>query len=126
MLREKLAENQGALTYRPLSMLRKTQEGSARAWVFRARRQYKSFTVELHGKTPIPYVQLTDTGNIDPLISDLARPLLLAGLDAWSTWAWLTNPSGYLSGDIPALVSKADATRANKAAARYAAAILDA
>ena len=126
VLREKLVQDQGALTYLSFCTLRKTQEGSARAWVSRARKQHELFTVGLHGKTLIPNVQLTDSGNINPLISDLVQPLLLAGLDAWSIWAWLTNPSGYLSGEIPALVSKTDAIRANKAAARYAAAILDA
>lgn len=123
---KQLIEDQGAETYASLSELRGTQESSVRTWVSRARKQHEMFTVELQGQTLVPQVQLTDTGNINPLIVDLVRPLILAKLDGWSIWSWLTSPSGFLSGDIPALVSRTNAKRANRAAERYAAEIQDA
>lgn len=122
-LRKELAENLGAYTYASLSALRGVQESSVRAWVSQARQQHELFTVALHGQTLIPQVQLTSTGNINPLVTDLVRPLILAKLDGWSIWSWLTSPSGFLSGDIPALVSRTNAKRANRAAERYAAEI---
>ena len=125
-LLKQLVEVQGAETYASLSELRGTQESSVRTWVSRARKQHEMFTVELQGQTLVPQVQLTDSGNINPLIADLARPLIMAKLDGWSIWSWLTRPSGFLSGEVPALISRTNAKRANKAAERYAAEIQDA
>lgn len=118
-LRQQLIQEQGAETYATLAELRDSQESSVRTWVSRMRKRDELFTVEFQGHTLIPTVQLTSSGNVNPLITELVRPLISAGLDSWSLWAWLTNPTGLLSGAIPAKVVNTNIKRASKAAVRY-------
>lgn len=119
-LRKQLVHEQGAETYSTLALLRDSQESSVRTWVSRSRNRHELFTVDLQGITLIPRVQLTETGSINPLIAELVRPLKSAGLDGWSLWAWLTSPTGLLSGDTPANVASTNIGRAARAATRYA------
>lgn len=120
-LRRHLLEVEGAETYASLAGLRGGRESSARTWVSRPRNSGRIFTVEVQGRTLIPAVQLTATGSESPEILELTRPLQRAGLDGWSLWAWLTSPTGLLSGEVPAQVASTDPGRAHRAAARYAA-----
>lgn len=120
-LRRHLLEVEGAETYASLAGLRGGRESSARTWVSRPRTSGRIFTVEVQGRTLIPKVQLTATGRERPEILELALPLQQAGLDGWSLWAWLTSPTGLLSGEIPADVVRTDLGRAHRAAIRYAA-----
>lgn len=120
-LRERLLREEQFETYTSLAGLRDSSEKAARTWVSRQRERHELFTVELHGRTLIPRVQLGPGGETDPRIAELLRPLLLAGLDGWSTWAWLTSPTDRLSGEIPAQVAAENIHRAHRAAARYAA-----
>ncbi|QIN29385.1 DUF2384 domain-containing protein [Brevibacterium luteolum] len=122
-LRQHLMEEEGFETYASLAATRSSQESSVRTWVSRMRKRNELFTVELNGATMIPKVQLTSSGNADPHVVELIRPLLRAGLDGWSLWAWLTQPNGLLSGEVPAEVVKTDAGRAARASDRYAAEI---
>lgn len=119
-LRKRLLKENGAATYASLAGLREDKESSVRTWVSRERRRNELFTVKLKGQTLIPSVQLTETGKLNPLIAELVRPLLQAGLDSWSLWAWLTSPAGLLSGEIPAEVAATNMKRAHTAATRYA------
>jgi hypothetical protein len=120
-LKKRLIEDQGFETYASLAEIRDTRESSVRTWVSRLRRRSDLFTVEFQGHTLIPKLQLTDSGDVNPVVAELVRPLAGAGLDSWSLWAWLTNPTGLLSGEIPAEVAVGNITRATKAANRYAA-----
>jgi hypothetical protein len=122
-LRRRLLAEQGAETYASLAAMRDNQESSVRTWVSRERRRHELFTVEVEGRTIIPRVQLTPGGEVDPLIAELLRPLLRSGEDSWSVWAWLTSPTGLLSGDVPAEVARTGTgiRRAHTAAVRHAA-----
>ncbi|EMQ99840.1 hypothetical protein [Paeniglutamicibacter gangotriensis] len=120
-LRQQLVQENGAETYASLAEFRGTMESSIRTWVSRLRKRREIFTVEARGLVLVPSVQLTDSRDVNPLISELVRPLLYAGLDGWSLWAWLTNPTGLLSGEVPAEVARSNMKRAHKAAERYAA-----
>ncbi len=122
-LRERLIAEHGAETYESLAQLRETKPSSVRTWVSRVRERGELFIIKLHGTTLIPRVQLTDDGSLHPAITPLVRSLLQAGLDAWSLWAWLTSPTGLLSGEIPAKVAPMQPARVQKAADRYAAEI---
>lgn len=119
-LRRRLLEEHGAESYATLAQLRGSRESSARTWVSRARGAGGLLTVELQGRTLIPTVQLTDSGEARPQILEILRPLLRSGADGWSLWAWLTSPTGLLSGEIPAEVAEANTHRAYRAAERYA------
>lgn len=125
-LRKELIQDQGAENYASLSELRESQESSVRTWVSRLRKRHELFTVEIQGQTLIPKVQLTDKGNINPRVTELVRPMVRAGLDGWSIWAWLTSPSGLLSGEVPAQVAMTNIKRASKAADRFAAELWEA
>lgn len=120
-LRQELLETHGAETYASLAELRGMQESSVRTWVARARHADTLFTVELAGRTLIPRVQLSDSGDLRPVITELTRPLLRVGLDGWSLWAWLVAPTGRLSGGLPAEVATTNMDRAHRAVLRYAA-----
>ncbi|MFB9777542.1 hypothetical protein [Brevibacterium otitidis] len=122
-LRQHLMDVEGFETYASLAETRNSLESSVRTWVSRKRKRNELFTIELNGATMIPTVQLTNSGDADPRIVELMRPLLDAGLDGWSLWAWLTQPNGLLSGEVPAEVVKTNTRRAVRAADRYAAEI---
>lgn len=120
-LRQSLLTDHGAQTHESLAAVRDSQSSSVRAWVARARERGELFTVKVKGRILIPQVQLNAEGNLDQKITALVRPLLQAGLDSWSLWAWLTSPTGRLSGKTPADVAQENPARARKAADLYAA-----
>lgn len=120
-LRKRLLDDERGETYASLAERRGGKESSARTWVSRQRKRHELFTVEAQGITVIPTVQLTAEGGVKPAIAPLVRELAEAGLDGWSLWAWLTSPTGLLSGDVPAAVAAHDPARAHRAAKRYAA-----
>jgi murein L,D-transpeptidase YcbB/YkuD len=119
-LRSRLLDEEGAETYESLAALRDSSESSTRTWVARQRSKEVLFTVEVHGRTLIPSLQLTEAGGLDPQISPLVEQLVSAGLGPWGVWSWLTAPEGRLSGDIPADVAWTEPARALRAAERYA------
>jgi len=125
-LRKELLEGQGAESYATLAQLRGSQEGSVRTWVSRKRKRNELFTVQVQGQSLIPSVQLTSAGEFEPQIAEILRPLLTAGMDGWEVWVWLANPTGLLSGEVPADVARKNITRAHKTAQRYAAELLPA
>lgn len=113
----------GYETHESLAQFRNAPPSSVRTWVSRLRQNNELFTVKLNGKTLIPSVQLTAAGELRPEVAGLVRPLSEAGLDGWSLWAWLCNPTGLLSDAVPAELAHTDPRRAQKAAERYAAEI---
>lgn len=113
----------GYETHESLAQSRHVPPSSVRTWVSRLRKNNQLFTVKLNGKTLIPAVQLTSTGELQPEVADLVRPLSEAGLDSWSLWAWLCKPTGLLSDNVPVELAQTDPRRAQKAAERYAAEI---
>lgn len=120
-LQEELLEAHGYETYASLAEKRHTQESSVRTWVSRMRERESLFTIKLRGQVMIPAAQLTHDGQLNEDVQDLVQPLLSAGLDSWSLWAWLCNPTGLLSGRTPVEVANTDRQRARRAAERFAA-----
>ncbi|GAA2043699.1 hypothetical protein GCM10009720_25700 [Yaniella flava] len=120
-LREELLTTQGFQTYESLADRRDTLESSVRTWVSRLREKGSLFTVKHRGTTLIPSVQLLDSGQLNTAVAELIRPLRASGIDGWALWAWLCNPTGLLSGDVPAEVAATNPKRALRAAERSAA-----
>lgn len=122
-LREELLVAQGYESHVSLAEKRQQGASSVRTWVSRLRERGSLFTVKVNGQTLIPAVQLTPDGRLDEDVASLVRPLVTAGLEGWSVWAWLVNPTGRLSGEVPSEVAGTHPQRALKAAERYAAEI---
>lgn len=119
-LKLRLIEQYGVETYGSLASLRGISEASARSWVSHYLTGNSMFTVEIDGETFIPKTLLTSTGDLNPVVTELVRPLKREGLDGWSIWAWLTHPTGLLSSEVPLDVAIANMPRAHTAASRYA------
>lgn len=119
-LRDDLLVSHGYETYASLAESRGMRESSVRAWVARARERGELFTVKVGGQVVIPAVQLTADGLLDQQVVRLVKPLLVADLDPWSSWAWLCTPTGLLSGDVPSEAVRSNPLRALRAASRYA------
>lgn len=113
----------GYETHESLALKKQGPPSSARTWVSRLRKDHRLFTVKLGGQTLVPAVQLDEDGNLREDVSALVQSLSKAGLNGWSLWAWLCNPTGLLSGKIPSEVVAVDRKRAQKAADRYGAEI---
>jgi hypothetical protein len=93
---------------------------TTRTWVSRARERGKLFTVKVEGRTIVPAFQLTDAGSTRDEYRPVLSPLLQAGLDGWTIWVWLTNPTALLSGRIPADLVTETPDRVSFAARRFA------
>lgn len=122
-LREELLVAQGYETHASLAEKRQQGASSVRTWVSRLRERGSLFTVKVNGQTLIPAVLLTPDGWLDEDVAMIAQPLVAAGLDGWSVWAWLAHPTGRLSGEVPSEIAGTHPQRALKAAERYAAEI---
>jgi hypothetical protein len=59
----------------------------------------------------VPAFQLTDAGEPRPELHPLLEQLLLARINGWAVWTWLTHPSSLLSGDVPERVAVTDPER---------------
>lgn len=122
-LRQRLMHESGYETHKTLAQLRDSQVSSVRTWVARARERGELFTVKVKGTTLIPKVQLTSDGELNTKVTPLVRPLVSAGLDEWSIWAWLATSTGLLSGEVPVEAVDQQPQRVQRAAERYAAEI---
>ncbi|MEN8674998.1 hypothetical protein [Nocardioides sp.] len=123
-LRQSLLRDREAwMTFTDLAALRDLKESSIRTWVTRKRDAGELFTVRADSHVVVPVLQLTSAGQLRTEIAALVSELSVAGVDGWSTWAWLTSPSEWLSGEVPAEVASVNPARAVRAARRQAAAI---
>ena len=108
-------------TYESLWRLRQESGTSAtRTRVSRERNHDKLFTVRHLGRTYIPAFQLDPAGGTRDDLRPLLEVLLRAGIDEWQLWTWLTTPSPFLSGEIPAEVARENPDRALMAVRRFA------
>jgi hypothetical protein len=120
-LRAELLEKHGYETYASLAHKRQlSRASSARTWVSRERDKGTIFTVKVGGQTIMPAIQFTPEGQLNKSVADIVRLLLEAGLDGWSLWAWLSSPTGLLSGEVPSDVAETNPARALTAARRFA------
>lgn len=119
-VRLRLLEEEGFETFESLAQIRRITESSARTWVSRQRKASLLFTVEYDNKVLIPKFQLTEEGKLDDAVSTLVtKPLLEAGVDPWTLWAWSTRPTGLLSDQVPTEVARVNKRRIQKAVSTY-------
>ena len=67
-----------------------------------------------------PSFQFTPTGDVRPELASSLSVLQDAGLSAWITWAWMTEPTGLLSGAVPHEILGVDPARGAAAVQRRA------
>lgn len=110
------------LTHETLGEVRgDSNPSTTRTWVSRARERGRLFTVKVDGRSVIPALQLTDSGDLRDEYAPVLSPLLEADLDGWAIWIWLTTPSPLLSGGIPDRLITETPERVRRAAQRFAA-----
>jgi hypothetical protein len=99
----------GAYTYRALAEGQGKTEAAVRQWARRARARYDIFTVDHDNETLVPAflldADMAPRPEFRPVIGVLAR----AGEDGWGLWAWLSSPTAWLDGEVPALLIAKDA-----------------
>lgn len=109
-------------TYESLRALRADkQESTTRTWVARRRDGHELFTVTYNGRTLIPGFQFDEQGKLRPELQPMLAALDEGGVRDWSLWTWLTQPTSFLSGEIPEQIARTDPTRGLRAARRFAA-----
>jgi hypothetical protein len=106
----------GALTYRDLAEGRSMSPAAVRQWVRRARERDELFSVEHQGETFIPALLLDEDLSPRHAFQPVIEVLKEAGEDGWGLWAWLTFPSPWLDGAVPAEVLVFDPERVITAA----------
>jgi hypothetical protein len=112
----------GAHTYDSLAQLRGAATvASVRTAVSRQRDRGEVFTVLWEGRTLLPAFQFDDEGRPRPELKPLITELKSADLGEWAMWTWLTEPSAYLSGDVPEQVAGHSPDRALNAVRRFCA-----
>ncbi len=94
----------GAYTYRALAEGRAMKETAVRQWVRRARERYDLFTVEHDNETLVPAFLLDADLVPQPEFREVIKVLTEAGEGTWGLWAWLTHPTSWLDGAVPALL----------------------
>lgn len=109
-------------THETLQELRgDAKESATRTWLSRARARHLVFTIMHAGRTVIPAFQFDETGEPRPELQPLIVALAENDVDPWSMWTWLTKPTSFLSGQIPADVAASAPERALKAVSRFVA-----
>ncbi|SOC50161.1 hypothetical protein SAMN05660748_2901 [Blastococcus aggregatus] len=113
----------GALTLGQLASRRGEQDPDATGdWVAVRRLERSLIACVLPDRSlVVPAFQLTEAAEPRPELRPLLERLLGAGIDGWTAWTWLTQPSSLLSGEVPERVAVADQERALRASARFAA-----
>lgn len=72
------------------------------------------------GEARYPRVQFDQAGNQRSVVAQCVRALLEAGHEPCFVWAWLSTPTGLLSGEIPLDVIDTQPERVRNAARRMA------
>lgn len=109
-------------THQSLAKARGTTESTARTWLARQRSAHKLFSVKHDRDTLIPAFQLDEHGQPRPELQPILAALHDGGVQGWSVWTWLTEPTSFLSGGIPEQIAYRDPLRVLRAARRFAAA----
>lgn len=118
--RERLLAS-GAHTIESLGALRGDHaESATRTWLTRRRRANELFTVTSRQATLVPAFQLDEAGEPLRALRSVLGVLTTAGLGGWEVWTWLTTPTSWLSGDVPASLLASAPDRVTTAAERFA------
>jgi hypothetical protein len=105
-------------TYETLGALRGTSVEATRFAVHKAGADHLLLLVTVDGRTIVPAFQLTAEGQPRPDLAPVLEPLLVARMDPWRAWTWLTRPATLLGGLVP---ERAVADPATADDVRYAA-----
>lgn len=108
-----------ALSIADIAALRSTDDRGARTFVARERERNRIFTVTNGGAILVPQI-LLDTSGEPTDVSRAVEVLAPLDLDGADSWAWLTSPSGWQSGEVPAEGFATDPDRATAAVQAYA------
>jgi hypothetical protein len=88
-------------TYETLGELRGTSVDATRFAVHKAGADHRLLLVASGEQTIVPAFQLTAEGMPRPDLAPVLEPLLVARMDPWRAWAWLTRPATLLGGLVP-------------------------
>lgn len=80
-----------------------------------------ALTVVVEGRAVAPAFQLTATGAVRPELVPILAVLRAGAVRPWTSWVWLTTPTGLLSGGVPEMPAVAEPGRVLAAARRFAA-----
>lgn len=87
-------------TYASLAQVRGASTDATRFAVHKAAAAHRLLVVAADARTLVPAFQLTADGEVRPELLPALEPLL-ARLDPWRAWAWLTQPAALLGGLVP-------------------------
>lgn len=88
-------------TYDTLAAVRGASVNATRFAVHKSAADNRLLVVAHEARTLVPAFQLDPQGEVRPELVDVLAPLLAAGMDPWSAWAWLTQPAALLGGAVP-------------------------
>ena len=88
-------------TYGTLAEVRGTEVNATRFRIHKWAGAHRLLVVAPEGRTLVPAFQLTADGEPRPELVPVLEPLLVARMDPWRAWAWLTQPAGLLGGQVP-------------------------
>jgi hypothetical protein len=90
----------GWLDYAGVAERRGVSLNAARFAVHKAAERRTLLVVQHEGTILVPTFQLDDAGEVREELLPVLEPLL-AAVDPWRTWIWLTTPAGLLGGAVP-------------------------
>lgn len=90
----------GWLDYAGVAALRGVSTNAARFAVHKAAERRTLLVVGHEGAILVPTFQLDDTGEVRTELLTVLEPLL-ASVDPWRAWIWLTSPAALLGGAVP-------------------------
>ena len=90
----------GWLDYAGVAELRGVSLNAARFAVHKAAERRTLLLVQHEGTILVPTFQLDDAGEVREELLTVLEPLL-AAVDPWRAWIWLTTPAGLLGGAVP-------------------------
>ncbi|NYE35769.1 hypothetical protein F4692_000873 [Nocardioides cavernae] len=90
----------GWLDYAGVAALRGVSLNAARFAVHKAAERRTMLLVQHEGTILVPTFQLDAVGEVRAELLTVLEPLL-ASVDPWRAWIWLTTPAGLLGGEVP-------------------------
>jgi hypothetical protein len=88
-------------TYETLAEVRGASVDATRYAVHKAAQAHRLLVVPVDERSVVPAFQLTPDGEPRSDLAPVLEPLLVAGMDPWRAWAWLTQPAALTLGQAP-------------------------
>lgn len=113
----------GAYDIDALAKLRDSSTTAASTWLGRMRDAGRLVSVTGPDQKVWVPALLVDTSDIPAGphdgVENVLTPLLQVGMDGWAVWVWLTTPSSWLDGAVPAELLATDTARVADGARRF-------